>query len=84
MTLHALVIWWQLLSFSHAAIVLLVPLLLVGALICMLTPRPAAPTTRREDWSPWPLVDYSAQYRAKAAWLGPRYLLAKPINRRSA
>lgn len=37
-------------------------------------------TARARDW----VVDYSAA-RAKAiAWLGDRYLLAKPVNHRSA
>ena len=33
---------------------------------------------------PWPIADYSDQYRKHVERLGSRYLLAKPINRRSA
>lgn len=84
MNIHAFIVWWQLLSFSQGAIVLLVPLILAGAFAWLLSPRPAAPSTRREDWSPWPIVDYSREYRKKAEQLGDRFLLAKPINRRSA
>ena len=32
----------------------------------------------------WVLTDYSHQYRAKREFLGDRYLLAKPINRRAS
>lgn len=31
--------------------------------------------------APWPVKDYSDQYREKADWLGDRGLLAHPINR---
>lgn len=78
-----MIAWWSGLSWSHAAIVLLLlPLILAGAFAWLLSPRPEAPSTRRKDSSPWPLVDYSAQYRRKVALLGSRYLLARPINRR--
>lgn len=37
-------------------------------------------TERARSW----LVDYSAARARAIEWLGDRYLLAKPINRRSA
>jgi len=39
-------------------------------------------TTDGEKWRAW-LVDYSAQREKAIAWLGDRYLLAKPVNRRA-
>ena len=74
--------WWAALSWSHAAIIAIVILFALGALLhWALTPRD---TAREDDGSPWPIVDYSGAYRKKAASLGDRYLLAKPINRRAS
>jgi hypothetical protein len=40
-------------------------------------------TDEGEKWRAW-LVDYSAARTRAIEWLGDRYLLAKPINRREA
>lgn len=78
--MHALIVWWAGLSWSHAALVLgCIALAAAALLLWSLTPRDAG--RREDDGGPWPLVDYSAQYRAKAAWLGERWLLARPVNR---
>lgn len=69
---------WQHLSWSQAALVLLAVLLIVGSLWCLIVrPRPA----RERRY--WPLVDYAVARERQIAWLGERYLLAKPINRRA-
>ena len=39
---------------------------------------------RDDERGPWPIADYSEQYRKHVERLGSRYLLAKPINRRNA
>jgi hypothetical protein len=36
-----------------------------------------------EKWRTW-LVDYSAERTRAIEWLGERYLLARPINRKPA
>jgi len=65
-------------SWSHAAAVALGVFVIVGAAICF---WPRKRNRRVRPARPDVLVDYSAA-RAKAiAWLGDRYLLAKPINR---
>ena len=38
-------------------------------------------TDERDKWRTW-LVDYSAARTRAIEWLGDRYLLARPINRR--
>lgn len=68
---------WAYLSWSRAALVALCVLMAVGALIVALTPRPMP-----RKPSPWPVVDYSSKFQVKRAWLGKRWLLARPINRR--
>lgn len=40
-------------------------------------------TNDGERWRSW-LVDYSAARARAIEWLGDRYLLARPINRRPA
>lgn len=40
-------------------------------------------STNAAHGQPW-VVDYSAARARAIEWLGDRYLLAKPINRRSA
>lgn len=77
-----MIAWWTALSWSHAALIALVILIALGAILLLaLEPRDKA---REDDRSPWPLVDYSGDYQKKAAWLGDRHLLAKPINRRAS
>lgn len=79
-----MITWWIHLSCSHAALVLLTILLLIGAVICWFAPvrpdrqRPGAIRERQDSYT----VDYSREYQNKVVWLGERYLLAKPINRR--
>lgn len=72
--------WQAHLSWSHAALVLLAVLLIVGSLWCLIVARPRPARERRY----WPLVDYAAARERQIAWLGERYLLAKPINRRAS
>jgi hypothetical protein len=38
----------------------------------------------KEPAKPYVVADYSAQYQKMVAWLGPRFLLARPINRPAA
>jgi hypothetical protein len=73
--------WWTHASFSHAALALGIPLLIAGfAYLARAALMHREPPARR----PWPTVDYSKAYRKHVEWLGDRYLLAKPINRRRA
>ena len=70
---------WTRLSWSHAALVVGVILLIVGTvalLIHALLAERAAPPRR-----PMLTVDYSREYQEKRAWLGDDFLLSKPINR---
>jgi len=73
---------WTHLSWSHAALVAGAILLICGTVAVLvrvaLTERSVPP--RR----PLPTVDYSHEYQKKVDWLGDRYSLAKPINRRHA
>jgi hypothetical protein len=75
--------WWASLSWSHATFVLVAILLAIvvlwyafASLIESATndPRPRA----------YPLADYSAAYQRQRDWLGDRWLLARPVNRRLA
>lgn len=74
--------WYVHLSWSHAALVLLAVLLVLAALASLIGKCLAIneDPPRREH----PVVDYSARRQEKIAFLGPRYLLARPINRRVA
>lgn len=73
--------WWVHLSFSHGAIVLGVIVIAVCILgSALLAPRDEESYERPA--SPWPIIDYSVKFRDKSKWLGPRHLLANPINRR--
>lgn len=75
-----IVTWWAALSWSHAALIALLVLIILAALgsllgKCMaINDLPPSPRL-------YPLADYSAQYEQKRDWLGDRFLLAKPINR---
>jgi hypothetical protein len=67
-------------SWQHALQGALLLSIIVGALIAF---RPKK-RNRRVKRKEWPVADYSHQYRAKREWLGERFLLAKPINRRAS
>lgn len=72
-------------TWSQATAGAFILFIVIGVAICFRPKRrnrrvkskpPAAETARR----PWPLADYSEQYRKQVQWLGDRFLLAKPIN----
>lgn len=67
-------------SWQTVSILALLACIAAGSAICF---RPKK-RNRRVKRKEWPLADYSHQYRAKREWLGERFLLAKPINRRAS
>jgi hypothetical protein len=67
-------------SWQPALILTLLVCIATGSAICF---RPKK-RNRRVKRKEWPVADYSHQYRAKREWLGERFLLAKPINRRNS
>lgn len=71
--------WWASLSWSYATLIVLAVLVLIGSIACAVALRPRPMATRRVT----PVVDYSAARDRAVAWLGSRYLLARPINRLS-
>lgn len=78
MTIHALLTWWQHLSFSHGMIVLLVIVMAITLLCWMFA------TTSPPQYLPqgdWDVVDYSEAFQRKREQLGDDFLCAKPINR---
>lgn len=80
-TIRHFATWWAGLSYSHSALVLL----LVVTAIALIGTVLLAPGDEKDPWdkpsAPWPVTDYSKQYRDKVVWLGSRYLLHRPVNR---
>lgn len=78
-----MVTWWVHLSYSHALAALLIVVLflcLLASVLAMILRVNEEPQRRRPTG---PVIyDYSAQYEQKRQWLGERFLLARPINRR--
>ena len=65
-------------TWQHALILTLLAFVAVSAAICF------RPKKRNRKVKEWPLADYSHKYRVKREFLGDRFLLAKPINRRAS
>lgn len=76
--------WWSHLSYSQAAMVALSVVIAIAILVAaIVSHRVGAAIERDLDVTPWPVIDYSAQRQKQIDWLGDRWLLAKPINRRT-
>ena len=78
-----MITWWVSLSWPYALLVLLLVAVVIGFIWLWRATRPrpqATPVRRRAPH----VVDYSAATQKQIAWLGDRYLCAKPVNRRAA
>lgn len=78
-----MITWWTRLSWSHATLIVLLVALLVLCLIefARLPRQNRRVVVPRRDYSAWER-DYAARRQRMIDWLGDRYLLAKPINRK--
>lgn len=72
--------WYQHLGWQPTLILAGIAVILAGVALCIRDARRTRRTLRQPR--PIPVVDYSHEYQRKVVWLGSRYLLHKPINRR--